>query len=143
MKLTNLSSQLNLADSKFACFSLGLCVQVKKISIWLKKSTIIKFMKSQIPGNGISICSHFKINKKRCRLQTEWNDIDFRIPHRQWFGLVRFRVNQGFFPITISDDVIHGKRFRLERFWVNQFFLFSVMKRYIVCKGIRVREVSG
>lgn len=47
-ELTNLTFQLNLADSKFACFSLGLCVQVKKISIWLKKSTIIKFMKSQI-----------------------------------------------------------------------------------------------
>lgn len=141
MKLTNLTFQLNLADWKFACFSLGLCVQVKKISIWLKKSTIIKFMKSQIME--FQFAAILKLIKKRCRLQTEWNDIDFRIPHRQWFGLVRFRVNQGFFPITISDDVIHGKGFRLERFWVNQFFLFSVMKRYIVCKGIRVREVSG
>lgn len=89
----------------------------------------IKLMKSQIME--FQFAAILKLIKKRCRLQTEWNDIDFRIPHRQWFGLVRFRVNQGFFPITISDDVIHGKRFRLERFWVNQFFLFSVMKRYM------------
>lgn len=91
----------------------------------------IKLMKSQVMEFQFAAILKLPGNKKRCRLQTEWNDIDFRIPHRQWFGLVRFRVNQGFFPITISDDVIHGKRFRLERFWVNQFFLFSVMKRYM------------
>lgn len=52
---------------------------------------------------------------------------------------MRFRVNQGFFPITISDDVIHGKRFRLERFWVNQFLpVFSDEAVYV--KGFRLES---